>query len=97
MKNIGLLLVFLDLCTTYVEEILMWALIQFENVLCWIHDRFMRVVHEIFHAMSEGKECRFCWGVHITTQDHDEVLNIISCLDSDVHEVTNPVIEGTPM
>ena len=96
MKKVGLLL-FFYLCTTCVEETLMWSLIYFEIFLCWIHYRFMRLVHEIFHAMSEGKECRFCWGIHITTQAHDEVLNIISCLDSDVHEATNPVIEGTPM
>ena len=47
--------------------------------------------------MSEGKECRFFWGIHITTQAHSEVLKIIECLDSYVHKATNPVIEGTHM
>ena len=57
----------------------------------------MSVVHDIFYAMSDGNKCRFCWGIHITTQSHGELLKIIACLDSDVHESTNPVIELTPM
>ena len=57
----------------------------------------MRVLNDILHAMSEDKELRFCWGIHITTQAHGEILKIISCLDSDVYEATNPMIEVTPM
>ena len=57
----------------------------------------MRVVHEILLKMSEGKKFRLCWGVHITTQSHGELLDTIACLNSDVHEATNPVIEETPM
>ena len=33
----------------------------------------------------------------MTTELHGEVLNIIACLDSNVNEVTNPVIYGTLM
>ena len=47
------------------------------------------MVHEIFHAVSEGKEFRFFGGINITTQAHVEVLKIIVCLDSDVHKATN--------
>ena len=56
----------------------------------------MRVVHEMFYDMSEVKECRLFWGINITTQVNGEVLNIIVCLDSDAHDSTNQVIEGTP-
>ena len=57
----------------------------------------MRVVHAIFHAMSEGKEGRVFWIIHISTETNGKVLHIISCLDSDVNEATNQVIEGNPM
>ena len=36
-------------------------------------------------------------GIHITTQSHGDILDIISYLNSYGHEVTNPVIKGTPM
>ena len=55
------------------------------------------MVHEIFNSMSEEKEIRFCWSIKITIQSHGEVLNTIVCWNIDVHEATNPVIEGTPM
>ena len=53
------------------------------------------MVHKILHAISEGKECRFYLGTCITTHAHGEVLKILLCLDSDVHEGTNPVIKQT--
>ena len=55
------------------------------------------MVHEIFHVMSESKESGFCWGIHVATEAHCKVLNTIVSLDSDVHEATNPVIEGSYM
>ena len=58
---------------------------------------FIRVVHEIFHAMYEGKESSFGWSFNINNHSHGEVLNIIACLESDVYDTTNAVIEGTPM
>ena len=69
----------------------------FWNFLSWIHDRFMRVMHEILHAMSEGEKIRFYWGIHTATYMNGKVLKIIACLDSDVHDATNPVNEGTLM
>ena len=73
----------------------MWYFICFEEtILSWIHDRFMWMMNEIFHAMYESKEIRLCWGIHVSTETHGKVLNIIACLDSDIHEVTNQVIEG---
>ena len=55
----------------------------------------MWMVHDIFHAMFEIKERRFCWGVHIATDAHGDILKNVASLDSDVHESTNPVIEGS--
>ena len=52
------------------------------------------MVYEIFHAFSEGKKVIFRWSIHISTATHGKVLNIIECLDSDVNEATNKVIEG---
>ena len=69
----------------------------FENVLSWIYDRFMWMVYEIFHAMSKKKEGKFCWIIHVATETHGKALNIIARLSSDVHEVTNLVIEGSFM
>ena len=66
------------------------------NFISWIHDRFMRVTHLIFHAISLGNEGRFCWSIHIDTDIYGKVLKIVACLDSDVNEATNPFIEGTP-
>ena len=55
------------------------------------------MVHGIFHAVSENKEGRLCWGIHVVTEMHAKVLNIIASLNIDVHEVNNPVVEGSPM
>ena len=57
----------------------------------------MIVVHDIFHAMSKGKNHRLFWGIHITIKSHGKVLKIIACLNSGVHEATNAVIEVTTM
>ena len=54
----------------------------------------MRVMHEIFHVISEGKKLLFYWIINITTYTHGKVLKIIACLNSYVHDITNPVIEG---
>ena len=56
---------------------------------------FIRLMREIFRAMPEVNKSRLCWGIHITTETYGNVLNSIECLDSDLHEATNPVIEGT--
>ena len=63
----------------------------------WIHDRFMWVVNKIFHAMSESKLVGIFWSIYVSTDTHDKLLNIIYSLNSDVHEATNPVVEGAPM
>ena len=52
----------------------------------------MWVVHEVFHAMFEIKKGMFCWCIHTATEAHCEILKIITSLESDVHESTNPVI-----
>ena len=51
------------------------------------------MVHEIFHAMFETKESRFCWCIPVSTAAHGEILKTIASLDSDLHEATSPVIE----
>ena len=57
----------------------------------------MWMVDNIFHAMFYTKEIRFFWGVPVATEAHDEILKVVASLDSDVHESTNPVIEGSSM
>ena len=52
----------------------------------------MCMLNEIFHTMFESKESSFCWGIHVATEAHGEILNIIASLDSGVHDSTNPVI-----
>ena len=44
--------------------------------------------------MSERKEVRFCWVIHVYTRIQGKVLKIVASLNSDVYEATNPVIEG---
>ena len=75
----------------------MWDLIYVETFLSWVHDRFTRLMHGIFHAISLVKEDRFCWIIHIYTETHGKVLKIIAYLDSYVNDFINPVIQGTPM
>ena len=75
----------------------MGSLYCFENVISWIHYFAMWMVHEILHAMSESKEIKFCWGIHVSTETCGNILKIILSLNSDVHEATNPVIEGSWM
>ena len=57
----------------------------------------MWAVQEIFHAMSESKEGRTCRRIHAASETNGKVLNIISIFNSDVHEDTNPVIDGKTM
>ena len=57
----------------------------------------MRVVHDIFHAMSESKEGRLSWSIHIATEMHGKVLKIMVCLESDVNEAAKSVIDRKSM
>ena len=57
----------------------------------------MWMLHGIFRAISERKQVRFCWRMHVSTEIHGKVLNIIESFNSDVHEATNPVIEESSM
>ena len=45
--------------------------------------------------MSENKERNVFGGVHLSTDMHGNLLKILDSLNSDVHEATNPVIEGS--
>ena len=51
------------------------------------------MVRDIFHVMFNSKEGKLCWGVHVSTEAHGEILKIVSSLDIDVNESTNPVFE----
>ena len=97
MEEFGVFLVFVDLCIPCFGKTLVWYFMSFVNVLSWVHDGFMWMVDGIFHAMFESKESRFCWGIHVSTKVHGETLEIISSLDSGVHESINPVIEWSSM
>ena len=52
----------------------------------------MEMVHEVLHSMFDRNTRRLCWCIHIATEANFDILKIISSLDSDVHESTNPVI-----
>ena len=58
---------------------------------------FIRVVHEILHAIYDSKEVSICWVIHVSNDTHSNILNIVVSFNSDVHEATNPVIEGASM
>ena len=55
------------------------------------------MVHEIFHEMFESKKRRLCWGIHVATETHGEILKIITSFNIDVHESANPLIEVSYM
>ena len=55
------------------------------------------MVNEIYHAIFERNKRRLCWCIHIATESHFDILKIIASLDSDVHESTKPIIEGSSM
>ena len=67
---------------------------SFIDILSGVHDRFMWMVHEIFHAMFDIKENRFYCGIHLATEAQGEILKSISILDSDVNDSTNAAIKG---
>ena len=93
VEEVGVFLIFVDMCIPYFEEILVWAFMSFVNFISLVHYVFMWMVHEIFHAMFESKKICLCWCVHVFTEAHGDILKIIACLDGDVHESTNLVME----
>ena len=66
--------------------------IIFITFLSLLHYGLMWMVHEIFHAMFEIKERRFCWCIHVATEAHCGIFKAIARLDSDVNDYINPVI-----
>ena len=53
----------------------------------------MCMVHEIFHAIFEGKKIRFCQCIHVSTEAHCEILKVVASFNSYVNDSTNPVIQ----
>ena len=53
----------------------------------------MCMVHDIFHSVFEINESGFCSVIHVSTEIHGKVLNIVAGLNSGVYEATNPLIE----
>ena len=52
----------------------------------------MWVVSKILHAMSDSKDVRFYWHIHLSTDMHGKIISIVAILNSDLHDTTNPVI-----
>ena len=69
--------------------------IYFDIFVSSVHDKFMWVVHDIFHDISEIKGRVFCWGIHVSNDTHVNILKIVVSLNSDVHDATKPVIKGS--
>ena len=93
VEEIGVFLIFFYFFIPCFEIKLVWDFMSFVNFLSWSHYGFIFMVYEIFHSMFERKEIGFyCW-IHVSTEAHSDILNIIVILDSAVHEYTNPVIE----
>ena len=59
MDIVVVFLIFIDLFIACFEETLMWYLICFGIFLSLMRDRFIWMVNEIFHAISERKEIGF--------------------------------------
>ena len=97
VKEVSILLCLVYLWINWLEETFKWDIICFENFLPWILNRLIGTMHNILHDMSEGKKYWFCWVIHISNQAHDNALNIIACLNSDVNDTTNPMAEWSPM
>ena len=57
----------------------------------------MWVFYEILHTISESKEGRFCWSIHVAPDAHGKLLYIMFIFNSDMHEAANPVIQGSSM
>ena len=93
MEEVGVFLIFVDFCIPWFEGTLVWDFMSFISFISWVYDRFMWIMHEILHAMFENKEIRFCWVIHLSTEAHGEILNIITGLNIDMHDSNNPVIE----
>ena len=97
MGEVGLFLIFVDFCIPCFEETLMWYFICFEIFISWLNDRFIGMLHDIFHAMYDRKEFMFYWGIHVSTDIHCKILKIIESLINDMNEATIPVIEVSSM
>ena len=92
VEEVGVFLIFVDLCINCFEEILMRAFIFFEKSLSWIHYRFMCMVHEILHDMYDIMEDRLFWIIHVATETHGKLFKTTTSFNSDMHDDTNPVI-----
>ena len=44
-----------------------------------------------------SNKCRFYWCIHIATESHGDLLKIITSLNSDMYDSTNPVIDASSM
>ena len=95
IEEVGVFLIFVDFCISCFEVTLVGAFLSFIKFISWLHDRFMWMVREIFHAMFEINKIRLCWVIHVATEMYSEILKIIASLSSGVHDYTNPVIEGS--
>ena len=92
VKGVRVFLIFSDFCIYCFEVTLVGGFVSFVNFLSWLYNGFMCMVHEVFHDIFERNKIRFCVCIHKATKAHCEILNIITILDSDVHESTNTVI-----
>ena len=63
----------------------------------WINYRSMRMVYAILHTISKGKELWFCGRIHVSTQLHGHISKVVSCLKSNLHEISYPVVEWYSM
>ena len=97
VEEFGVFLIFVDFRISCFEVTLVGAFMSFVNFLSWVNDGLMWMVHEIFNAMFESKEVKFCWCIHLDTEAHGEIFKIIASLDSGFHEATNHVIEWYSM
>ena len=97
MEEVGVFRMFVDFFIPCFEVTLVRYFMGFLNFLSLVHDEFMWMLYEIFHAMFESKKYRFYWCIHVSTEAHGDILNIIVSLDSAVHESTKPVVEWSSM
>ena len=53
----------------------------------------MWMLHDILYNMVDRKVNMFYWGIHMATEMHGKVLNIIAIMNSGKHDSTNPLIK----
>ena len=74
VENILIFFCLVDLFLAWFEDKLTRTLVVFEDLVPWIHDRFMQMVYYILHSVAKGEYWIFYCIIHVYTQLHGKIL-----------------------